>query len=186
MPMIARPRGPHRSPPPRRALQVRHALGYALLEALVAVVVASVGFIGAARLQTLGMKMNSSAQTRQKAVLLTYQMMDRVRANRTGYGLGAYDNPVVGNKACLSGAGCTPAQLAVADMTEWSEDIAGQLPGGSGMVCVDSTPNDGTALAPACDGVGALPTDRSVLVVKVWWTDSASSGPTRFVAELRP
>ena len=185
MPMIGIPRRTRRALRPRRALQIRRVLGYALLEALVAVVVASVGFIGAARLQTLGMKMSSSAQTRQKAVLLTYQMMDRVRANRAGYGLGAYDNPAVGSKACLS-AGCTPATLAVADMTEWSDDIAAQLPGGSGVVCVDSTPDDGTPLAPACDGVGALPIERSVLVVKVWWTDSASTGPTRFVAEIRP
>ncbi len=158
-------------------------MGYALLEALVAVVVASVGFIGAARLQTLGMKMSSSAQFRQKAVLLSYQMMDRVRANRDGYGLGAYNNPVIGDKSCLS-VGCTPAALAVADMTEWSEDIAGQLPGGSGVICVDNTPNDGVAGAPACDGVGAIPIDRSVLVIKLWWTDSG--GATQFVSELRP
>ena len=159
------------------AQHARRMAGYALLEALVAVVVASVGFIGAARLQTLGMKMNSSAQFRQKAVLLTYQMTDRVRANRIGFGAGAYDNPVGGNKACLA-AGCTPAELAVADMTEWSEDIAGQLPGGSGVVCVDSTPNDGTAAAHACDGVG------SNLAVKIWWTDTA--GASQFVAAIRP
>ena len=176
---------------PGRALRInpriRRVVGYALLEALVAVVVASVGFIGAARLQTLGMKMTSSAQYRQKAVLLTSQMMDRVRANRTGYGLGAYDNPAVGSKACLSDiAGCTPATLAVADMTEWSDDIASQLPGGSGVICVDSTPADGSAAAPACDGVGAAPTATSVLAVKVWWTDSAGGTPTRFVSELRP
>ena len=156
---------------------LRRMAGYALLEALVAVVIASVGFIGAARLQTLGMKMNSSAQLRQKAVLLTYQMTDRVRANRVGFGLGAYNNPAVGSKACLS-AGCTPAELAVADMTEWSEDVAGQLPGGSGVVCVDSTPSDGTAAAPACDGVGAN------LAVKIWWTDSV--GASQFVATVRP
>jgi type IV pilus assembly protein PilV len=153
--------------------------GYALLEALVAVVVASVGFIGAARLQTLGMKMNTSAQYRQKAVLLTYQMTDRVRANRTGYGAGAYDNPAVGSKTCLTDvAGCTPAELAVADMTEWSDDLAGQLPGGRGVVCVDSTPNDGTAAAPACDGAG------SMLAVKVWWTDTV--GASQFVVAVRP
>ena len=50
---------------------------------------------------------------------------------------GNYDNVAVGSKACLA-SGCTSAELAVADMTEWSEDIAGQLPGGSGVVCVDS------------------------------------------------
>jgi len=162
-----------------RAHRARQMVGYALLEALVAVVVASVGFIGAARLQTLGLKMNSSAQYRQKAVLLTYQMSDRVRANRAGFGAGAYDNPSVGSKTCLTDvAGCTSAQLAVADMTEWSEDVASQLPGGSGVVCVDSTPNDGTAAVPACDGVG------SNLAVKVWWTDTV--GASQFVATVRP
>ena len=159
----------------RRRRQV--AAGFALLEALVAVVVASVGFIGAARLQTIGLKMNSSAQLRQKAVLLTYQMTDRVRANQVGYVAGSYNNPAVGSKACLT-TGCTSAQLAVADMTEWSEDISGQLPGGSGVVCIDSTPNDGTAAAPACDGVG------NVLAVKIWWTDTA--GASRFVTVARP
>jgi type IV pilus assembly protein PilV len=157
--------------------RLRNLAGYALLEALVAVVVASVGFIGAARLQTLGMKMNASSQLRQKATLLNYQMVDRIRANRIGLSSGAYNNPSTGSMSCLS-SGCTPAALAVADMTEWSNDITGQLPGGSGVVCVDSTPNDGTAAAPACDNVG------NVLAIKIWWTDSA--GDTQFVTSVRP
>lgn len=153
------------------------AAGFALLEALVAVVIASVGFIGAARLQTVGLKLNASAGLRQKAVALTYQMTDRMRANLAGVAAGAYNNPAVGSKACLS-TGCTSAQLAVADMTEWSGDIAGQLPSGSGVVCVDSTPDDGTPLVPACDGLG------NVLAVKVWWTDSL--GTSRFTTMVRP
>lgn len=159
--------------------RLRKVAGYALLEALVAVIVASVGFIGAARLQTVGMKMNASSQLRQKAVLLGYQMTDRVRANRVGYDAGGYNNPSTGAMTCLS-TGCTPAELAVADMTEWSADISGQLPGGTGVVCLDSTPDDGTAAAPACDGVG------SVLSVKVWWTDRVDTNPTRFVTVVRP
>lgn len=153
------------------------AAGFALLEALVAVVIASVGFIGAARLQTVGLKLNASSGLRQKAVVLTYQMTDRMRANLAGVALGAYNNPATGSKACLT-SGCTSAQLAVADMTEWSDDIASQLPAGSGMVCVDSTPDDGTALVPACDGLG------NVLAVKVWWTDSL--GTSRFTTMVRP
>ncbi|MDQ2928354.1 MAG: type IV pilus modification protein PilV [Pseudomonadota bacterium] len=155
----------------------RRVQGYVLLEALVAVVVASVGFIGAARMQTVGMKMNTSSAIRQKAVLLTYQMTDRIRANRTGFGSGAYDNPAIGSSDCLN-SGCSAAQLAVADMTDWTADIEDQLPDGSGVVCIDSTPNDGTAGAPACDGIGNL------LAVKVWWTDSM--GITQFVTVVRP
>ncbi|MDQ6681261.1 MAG: type IV pilus modification protein PilV [Pseudomonadota bacterium] len=164
------PMKPHR----RRATRSQ---GYALVEALVAVVVASVGFIGAARMQTLSLKMNTSSELRQKAVLLTYQMTDRIRANRAGFGGGGYNNPSVGSISCMS-SGCTPAELAIADMTEWSSDISTQLPSGKGAVCIDSTPNDGTAAAPACDGIG------NVLAVKVWWTDG--TGATQFNTMVRP
>lgn len=161
----------------RSSRGVRQVAGYALIEALVAVLISCVGFIGAVRMQTLGMKMNTTSQLRQKAVLLTYQMTDRIRANRVGFGSGAYDNPPLGSNACMS-TGCTPALLAVADMTEWSNDITSQLPGASGVVCIDSTPDDGIASTPACDGVG------NVLAVKIWWTDTM--GSAQFVTVVRP
>ena len=159
-----------------RTRQRRSAAGYALMEALVAVIVASVGFIGAARMQTAGMSLANSAQSRQKATLLGYQMTDRIRANRAGFNTGLYDNPSTGSTSCLS-TGCTPAQLAIADMGEWLSDVAA-LPGGIGKVCLDSTPNDGTVAAPACDGSG------NVIAVKIWWTDNVDE--TRFVTALRP
>ena len=165
----------------RRQINSRRRLtpwsGYALVEALIAIVIASVGFIGAARLQTVGLKMSSSSNLRQKAVFLTYQMSDRIRANRIGMGAGNYNNPSIGSATCMT-TGCTPSELAVADMTEWSEDIRNQLPGGIGVVCLDSTPTDGSGAAPACDGLG------SMLVVKVWWTDAI--GNSQFNSEVRP
>jgi len=159
---------------PPRASQLA---GYALLEALVAVIVTSIGFIGAARLQTLGMSFNNSAMYRQKATLLGYQMTDRMRANQAGMLAGAYNNPTAGSTACLA-TGCTPATLARADAGEWTADVAAQLPDGSGVVCIDSTPEDGTPAAPACDGIGR------VMAVKVWWTDTL--GVNRFVTVARP
>ena len=159
------------------AVRRRSDGGYALLEALVAVVVLSIGFIGAARMQTVGIKLNNSAQSRQKANLLVYQMTDRIRSNLQGFADGNYNNVAVGSAACLS-VGCTPAELAIADMTEWSADLAAQLPSGTGAVCVDSTPDDGIAGAPGCDGIGFK------LAVKVFWTDTVAS--SRFVTVLRP
>ena len=161
-----------------RRRSARRGAGYALLEALIAVLVTSVGFIGAARLQTLGMSFGSTAGLRQKATLLVDQMTDRMRANHVGMKSNAYDKPTAGSTACLS-TGCTPTQLAQADMTEWQADITAQLPGGTGIVCIDSTPDDGTAAAPACSGG----TGR-VLAVKVWWTDKL--GANRFSTAVRP
>ena len=153
--------------------------GYVLLEALIAVVIAAVGFIGAARMQTLGLAMNNSTQVRQKATLLGYQMADRIRANQAGVSARAYDLPSAGPTACLVAAtGCTPTQLAGADVGEWQSEIATQLPGGTGVVCLDSTPDDGAAAAPLCDGAG------NVIAVKLWWVDKV--GSPRFVVSVRP
>lgn len=161
-----------------RARRRRHG-GYVLLEALIAVVIAAVGFIGAARLQTLGLAMSNSGQVRQKATLLGYQMADRVRANQAGVTVHAYDSPSAGDTACLAAAtGCTPVLLAAADVAEWQGEIAAQLPGATGVVCLDSTPDDGTAAAPECDGLG------NVIAVKLWWVDKV--GSPRFVVSVRP
>ena len=158
---------------PRRRAQG----GYVLLEALIAVVVAAVGFVGAARMQTFGLAMNNSTQVRQKATLLGYQMADRIRANQSGVTPHAYDNAAAADAGCLA-TSCSPAQLAGADMTQWQADIAAQLPGGSGVVCLDSTPDDGSAAAPQCDGLG------NVIAVKLWWVDKV--GSPRFVVSVRP
>ena len=163
------------SPAPRR----RAAGGYVLLEALIAVVIAAVGFIGAARMQTFGLAMNNSTQARQKATLLGYQMADRIRANQAGVSARAYDRPSAGATDCLIAVtGCTPTQLAAADVGEWESEIAAQLPGATGVVCLDSTPDDGTASTPQCDGAG------NIIAVKLWWVDKV--GAPRFVVSVRP
>ena len=161
----------------------RNAAGYALLEALVAVVVAAVGFIGAARMQTLGMALGNSAQSRQKATLLGYQMTDRIRANRAGFLNIAYNpsTPAADANACLtSGTGCGSTELAAADLREWLNDVAAQLPSGKGAVCTDSTPysTDATPADPKCDLLG------NVIAVKIWWTDNVAT--TQFVTMVRP
>lgn len=159
----------------------RVVAGYALLEALIAVIVASVGFIGAARMQTFGMTLSNSAQSRQKASLLGYQMTDRIRANQLAFTSGSYNDPGAGGAtACLT-AGCTPEQLAAADVAQWLADVAAQLPSGQGKVCIDSTPDDEPRPSPAdwkCDGIG------NVLAIKVAWTDNVAS--TVFVTVVRP
>jgi type IV pilus assembly protein PilV len=163
---------------PRRGLA-----GYALLEALVAVIVAAVGFIGAARMQTFGMKLSSSAQSRQKASLLAYQMTDRIRANQVGFSKGNYNGlGATGATTCLA-SGCTPAELATADVAQWLADVAAQLPSGQGTVCVDSSIDDTPKPTPTnwqCDGVG------NVIAVKVLWLDRVGNEPTVFVTVVRP
>ena len=152
--------------------------GYALIEALVAVIVASVGFIGAARMQTLGMSLGNSAQSRQKATLLGYQMTDRIRANQLGKT--AYYAPANNGATTCLASSCSPPELAAADVAQWAAEVAATLPGGVGVVCRDKTPEDGTAAAAACD---PDPTS-DIIAVKIWWTDNVAT--TRFVTMVLP
>jgi hypothetical protein len=64
------------------------------------------------------------------------------------------------------------------DFYEWSAEVAALLPSGSGVICLDSTPDDGVPGAAACDGAG------DVLSIKLWWSEKGVRH--RFVTTLRP
>lgn len=148
--------------------------GFSLLEVLVALVIFSFGLLGLAGLQLTGLASNQSATLRSIATTLAYDMADRMRANLRGVNAGNYNGATPADNVCSAAhfddthsapANCTPAQLAQDDLYDWNNAISKILPGGSGVVCIDSTPDDGTPGAPACDGNG------NVYAVKVWWND---------------
>jgi type IV pilus assembly protein PilV len=70
--------------------------------------------------------------------------------------------------------------MAQSDANLWNSANARLLPGGSGAVCIDSTPDDGVPGAPACNGTGTL------RVIKVWWFDKQSNANQRFVTVFTP
>ncbi len=55
--------------------------GFSLLEVLIALLVLSIGLLGLAGLQTLGLKFNMQSYQRTQAALLAYDIVDRMRAN---------------------------------------------------------------------------------------------------------
>jgi type IV pilus assembly protein PilV len=142
--------------------------GYIMFEVLISVLVISVGFIGLAGMQVGGLAAANDSPFRSKAVYLSYQMADRVRANMPGAVAGNYDNltGTGANPGCVT-TGCTSAQMAANDFFEWAAEVAALLPGGVGVICRDTTPDDGTAIAPACASAPGAP-----LAVKVWWTEN--------------
>ena len=165
-----RPHHPHR---PRRR-------GIALMEALIAIVLLSVGALAYAGLQMKGLSANSSSLWRSKASLLAYDMADRMRANREGLTAGRY-NALSTPQAitdCGVNANCTATRMALLDYSQWSTALGSELPGGSGVVCVDATPDDGTAAAPGCDGAGGM------LAVKVFWSERGQL--SRLAVAVRP
>ena len=149
----------------------RQQSGFTLIEVMVSVLVLSIGLVGVAALQGVSLKNTQSAFMRSQATALAYDIADRMRANvlsaRTGlYDSDSYDPPAKVT-ACKSTTGCTAQNMAEHDLAEWNAAIETYLPMGAGVVCVDSTPDDGvSAASAACDGSGTQ------IAVKIWWDDN--------------
>ena len=156
--------------------------GFSLIEVLVAVVVLSIGLLGLAGLHITSLQNNHSAYLRNQATLQAYDMADRIRTNLEAAKNGYYNNPTVTQHLeCKTSSGCSPQQMAENDAFDWSATIATLLLSGAGVVCIDSTPDDGTPADPQCDNVGGSP-----YVVKVWWDDNRSGNLMRFVTSFQP
>ena len=154
--------------------------GMALMEAMVAVLLLSACALAYAALQVRGLSAGHSAMWRSKATLLAYEMADRMRANRQAVASGQYNNLTVPQAAndCGATTSCTPARMAQLDYAQWSATLGRELPGGSGVVCLDASPDDGASDGAACSGSG------SMLAVKVFWSERGQ--PARLAVAVRP
>jgi len=117
--------------------------GFSLVEALVALLVLSIGLLGLALLQGQGLKFNTDAYLRTQATVLAYDIIDRMQANPTGLASGAYLVTSSGSAAsklstyngckssscaCDASTGCSTANLAIHDLGQWYANQARLLP----------------------------------------------------------
>ncbi len=156
--------------------------GMTLIEILVSLLILAIGMLGMAGLQTVGLRSTQSAYQRTQAAILGHDIVERLRANRQGVERGGYDHAVGSVTAsCNSLSGCTPAQMAANDVAQWKQALAAALPEGEGTVCHDSSPDDGTPAAPACDGGGDL------FAIKIWWdSDRDGTAENLFTMSSQP
>lgn len=103
--------------------------GMTLVEALIALVVLSIGLLGVAALQMTSLRSTHSAHVRSQATALAYDIADRMRANRNDALAGAYDVALGGSVAGVT--------LAATDVAAWKLAIAAALPGGDGALLID-------------------------------------------------
>ena len=122
------------------AITTRSA-GFSIVEALVALVVLSVGMLGIAALYVESLRAGRSAVYHTQAVNLAADMADRIRANRSA-GAAVWRLPANGTPAvqgCVNaGVNCNPGQLAQDDQARWLQAIQTQLPG-DGAATPDGT-----------------------------------------------
>ncbi len=104
--------------------------GVALLEVLIAFFVLSVGLLGLAALQVKTVQFNQGSYQRSQAMISAYDMLDRMRLNKTAASSGAYN---IGWSSTASGTGTMPQR----DLTNWITTINGNLPNGEGSIDCD-------------------------------------------------
>ncbi|MFQ5760266.1 MAG: type IV pilus modification protein PilV [Acidiferrobacterales bacterium] len=132
--------------------------GFSLIEVLVALLVLSIGLLGLAGLQTLGLKFNTQSYQRTQAVLNAYDIVDRIRANAGGITAAVYDD--IGINAAPPGSppdcgaiDCDSTQMADYDVAQWKNSLTELLTQGRGAVCRGVLTADftGCAVGPAGD-----------------------------------
>lgn len=122
-------------------------VGFSLIEVLIALLVLSIGLLGLAALQTIGLKFTHESYQRTQAVLQAYDIIDRIRANSTAKTAGAYSNVALGNiptvtTSCTVGTACTPAEMATYDINRWNTANAKLLKQGRGAICLGTLNGD--------------------------------------------
>jgi type IV pilus assembly protein PilV len=108
-----------------------------LVEALVALVVLSVGMLGVAGLYVSAIRAERTAQVRTQAIALVDDMIDRIRANaqaRDGYDMSTVTPAANSCVAATTPKPCTAENLAAEDLKLWTDAAASTLPGGAGNI----------------------------------------------------
>lgn len=100
--------------------------GFSIVEAMVALLVLSVGMLGIAGLYVTTLRASGSALFRTHAVNFAADMADRIRANPTAGN--AYGGAAANNNCAGGVVDCSPAQLAADDLFRWQQQIAAILP----------------------------------------------------------
>ncbi|MGC1389274.1 MAG: type IV pilus modification protein PilV [Steroidobacteraceae bacterium] len=121
-----------------RKLRLR-ARGFSLIEVLVALVVCTIGLLGLAKMEALGLASTSVASSRSLAAIEASSLAAAMHAN-PGYWAGGFApattivsaaNNFSAAPACLTpgAASCIPSAMAFYDLQQWANALAAVLPG---------------------------------------------------------
>ncbi|WP_006788251.1 type IV pilus modification protein PilV [Thiorhodospira sibirica] len=121
--------------------------GVTLIEVLIALLVLSIGLLGLAGLQAVSLQHNHNAHLRSQATNLSYDILDRMRANRTNALQGAYTSAALDTTISCNPTLAPTGNLAARDLAQWRNQVACQLAEGAGAI---SAINNGTVTITLC------------------------------------
>ena len=144
--------------------------GFSLIELTVATAIYSMGLGSLSLMMMLAVQGTADAGHEAAATGQAASLAELILMNPAA--VGHYISDAGGAPPdCGGGESCTPEEMASWHLQAWRDDLASQLPGGSGLVCLDSSPEDGEPGDAACDGGGGP-------VIKVLWEmPESDAGP---------
>ncbi|HDQ41683.1 MAG TPA: type IV pilus modification protein PilV [Desulfonatronum sp.] len=122
-----------------------HPAGFSLLEVLVGLIILAVGLLGLAGLQVMSLRQNNDAYLRSQATLMAYDILDRMRANRSHAIDGRYEIDFDESPAS------SLPDAVKSDLALWKGALSATLPG----------PGDGSIEM----------SDNTVVVVTIKWQE---------------
>jgi type IV pilus assembly protein PilV len=131
----------------------RSAAGFTLIEALVSLLVLSIGLLGLAGLQLTSLRTTHGSALRSQATLLAYDITDRMRANRRA--------ALNGDYAIALTVDPTAGTVAGDDLVAWKQALARTLPGGDGSI------------------VSTGPAARPVFTIRIQWLERDATDPNQ-------
>ncbi len=148
--------------------------GFTLMEVLVSLVVISIGLFGIAGMQLQSLKTSHDSYLRTQAAFLAYDMIDKMRGNRTAAIAGAYNTAIDAappnslTNDCYSasaGFGCDENELAQFERALWKCELGFY----SSNVCTAQN------IAPSLsNGRGSVSIAGNQVTVTVDWEDSVA------------
>ncbi len=116
----------------RSTIRLPRQHGFSMLELLIAVIIVSVGLLGIASMQAIGLRNNHSAYMRSQATILAYDIVDRMRANYEAAVAEQY------NIAMDDDAPTCGTAVPACDLNSWLTRLGNTLPNGDGSVTVSN------------------------------------------------
>lgn len=160
--------------------RIRVQRGFSLIELTVATAVYSMGLGSLSLMMLLALHGTGGARLDTTAALHAASLAEMIAMSSDAVGHYLDQGlPTAGD--CLHDAPCSIDEMAAANLARWRARLAADLPGGDGLLCLDSTPQDGAGNDPACDGSGGP-------VIKVFWeapVEHQASGPEASGPEAR-
>ena len=168
--------------------------GFTLVEVLVAIVILSIGILGAVGMQISAIRMNKEVRFQATAVSLARELAEKMRGNKdiailTTPGTSPGQNPYLLDTSlgagtsltaptpnCLT-ASCTTQQMAIWDRYDWQLRMRDALPTPRIVICMDNDPYDAAGQPKwACSNSG------TVAMLKLAWNRANTLGETDFTS----